>query len=431
MEIARTLSAPTSVQIEITNMCNHKCIHCYNPCRGLNNISNSNNTLNYEQLDKILAELHENNVWHLTITGGEPLLVPNIIFYVKKKCDEYGMSVSLNSNLTLMTDAIAKKLKNDLDWNTLILTSLPGLDNETCDKITQVTNSYSHIIAGINKCKEYNIPVGVNIVLTTDNLDNFLNRIEKFVKEYRIDYLALTRAIEPSYSKDKKYDFKTSDIIMLADKLLELKEKYNIEVDSLIPFPLCVLKDQRKYQEILNTKCCAGILECTITASGDVKACSHENNIYGNIFDDGLKKCWTNMACWRNGSKLKSQCKNCKNLVVCGGDCRQSSYTNYLNNQEIINVVDKLDIPISDLELYSKKFKYNNNLKKRTESFGYALHIEGKDYLVDQSFSDIHEYFSSIKEFFINDIKDDFENESELVYLIKNLIDMRYLLIVN
>lgn len=431
MEIVRNLSAPTSVQIEITNLCNHKCIHCYNPCRGSNKISNSNSTLSFSQLDKILTELYENNVWHLTITGGEPLVVPNIIFYIKKKCDEYGISVSLNSNLTLMTDELARKMKSDLNWNTLILTSLPGLDNEMCDKITQVPNSYSRIIAGINKCKENNIRVGVNIVLTTDNLDMFLNNIGAFVKKYSIDYLALTRAIEPPYSKDKKYDFNASDIIMLADKLLELKEKYNVEVDSLIPFPLCVLKDQRKYQEILNTKCCAGILECTITTNGDVKACSHENKIYGNIFDDGLKKCWSNMVCWRNGSNLNSQCKNCRNLDICGGDCRQSSYTNYLNNQEIINFMDELDISIEDSELYSKKFKYNNNLKKRVESFGYVLHIEGKDYLVNQSFFDIHEYFSNINEFFINDIKDDFENESELVYLIKNLIDMRYLLIVD
>lgn len=429
MNVTKTLSAPTTVQLEITKKCNHKCVHCYNPWRNDGVITND--TLSYDDIDAILKELKINNVWHLTITGGEPLLELKKIEYIKKECDTLGISLSLNSNLTCMTDKIARKLKNELNWNTLILTSLPGLTAESCDAITQVDGSYQQIIEGIKICKKNDIRVGVNIVLTNNNIKYVLKEIEDFVKSNPIDYLALTRAIQPSYSCEEKYNFSENDIIFLADSLLSIGEKYDIEIDSLIPFPLCVLKDEEKYNALLHTKCCAGVLECTITADGNVKACSHEDKNYGNILRDGLKRCWDKMETWRNGEHLNIKCRNCENLAKCGGECRQSTYTDYLDNVAQINICNNLVCALSDKKIYLSHFTYNTNIKIRNEEFGYCIHIEGNDYLVDTSFGDIHEYFLNQKRFTIQDIIPDFENEDELVYLVKNLIDMRYLLVMD
>lgn len=429
MNMAQKLVAPTTVQLEITTKCNHKCIHCYNPWRSDSNLTN--NTLSYKKIDVILNELKKNSVWHLTITGGEPLLEFEKVKYIKKTCDTLGISVSLNSNLTCMTEKMAKRLKCELNWDTLILTSLPGLDEETCDAITQVKGSYKRIIEGIRICKRNGIRVGVNIVLTKDNIEYTIKKVEEFVKSNSVDYLALTRAIQPSYSSCSKYNFSKSDITLLADSLLAIEKNYNIEVDSLIPFPLCVLKNEKKYNSILHTKCCAGILECTIATDGSVKACSHENQTYGNIFNNGLEYCWNNMECWRNGEKLNSKCTNCKNLPLCGGECRQSTCIDYLDNEIELIEYDGLQSAPSNDELYMSQFLYNTNTKMRQENFGFCLHIEGNDYLVDTSFNDIHKYFLNAGKFSINDIAHDFENTEELIHLVKNLVEMRYLIIIN
>lgn len=140
------------------------------------------NTLSYSELDTILKELATNKVWHLTVTGGEPLLEFEKLAYIKKSCDSLGISVSLNSNLTLMTAELAQELAHELNWETMILTSLPSLTSQECDNITQVSGSYQNILKGISICKEHGLRVGVNIVLTTNNIYQIRDQVENFVK---------------------------------------------------------------------------------------------------------------------------------------------------------------------------------------------------------------------------------------------------------
>ena len=63
-------SAPTCVNLEITEACNVKCKHCYNPWRDEHAGKFS---LDIDKIDFLIKEFVDNGVFHVILSGGEPL----------------------------------------------------------------------------------------------------------------------------------------------------------------------------------------------------------------------------------------------------------------------------------------------------------------------------------------------------------------------
>ena len=62
------------------------------------------------KLNLLIKKLSEAKVFHVILTGGEPMSNFNILVKALKKLKENNISVSCNSNLILATDDKAKKL---------------------------------------------------------------------------------------------------------------------------------------------------------------------------------------------------------------------------------------------------------------------------------------------------------------------------------
>ena len=85
----------TSFQIELTSRCNERCVHCYIPHKyKLYDITPELYYSTLEQLSKM-------GVLSVTLSGGEPMLHPKFIEFLRaaKKYDFY---VNILSNLTLL-----------------------------------------------------------------------------------------------------------------------------------------------------------------------------------------------------------------------------------------------------------------------------------------------------------------------------------------
>lgn len=418
-----SLSAPTSVELTLTKACNHKCLHCYNPWREQANCKTSG--FSKEQLEVIAAELKKNDVWHVTLSGGEPLMRPDVLINAAKALKDAGITFSMNTNLTLMTEALAKTLKEDLAWSTLILTSLPSIQSELCDKITQIPGSYERILKGIAICKDYGFKVGINIVISQKNKADLKN-IKDFIAKNRIDYLCISIVIPPAYdSENPDYYLRNEDICELADSLMEIKRKYGVDVDSITPLPICILKDVNKYMEIIATTCSAGLTRCTIDTDGNIFACSHEEAPYGNIFVDGLKSAWEKMSNWRMGEKLNPECKECKYLAICGGECRM------MKNQD--NHYYKLDKdadiqyepPGTDNTIEpTTNYSVNLNVKIRKESFGAAIRVGYSEYFITEEILELYYLLKELEIFSVADLFAYVDGEKMLTEILTYLQDI-------
>ena len=375
-KFAVELSSPTSVDIAITKKCNHRCVHCYNVWRTDSDNSDVCKVLTDEQIRTITDELVKNDIWRATLTGGEPLAELDVLYKLILSLKKHGISLGMNTNLSLMTEEIARRLTAELQWDNILLTSLPGLIPEICDRITQVPGSYNRIVKGIDVCNKYNIPVGINIVISKNNLLE-LERLYDFVKKHNVDYVSITRAIAPLYDQNNPAFFlNEKEITYIADVLEQVHTRFNINVGSVTPFPLCILKDISKYQDIVSASCAAGISRCSIDAiTGDITACTHEERSYGNIYTDGLKAAWENMYEWRQGLLVNEECRDCEMLAFCGGECRMIAGTEanvkyHLDKNAQIKYTPYAPVdPISD----DTVFRISKNVRYRREPFGGIL----------------------------------------------------------
>ena len=70
MQTNTKFSAPTTANVELTEKCNARCLHCYNPWREEHMGVNSQTI---DTIKKTINKLKEAGVFHLIFTGGEPM----------------------------------------------------------------------------------------------------------------------------------------------------------------------------------------------------------------------------------------------------------------------------------------------------------------------------------------------------------------------
>lgn len=378
------LKAPTHIELTITEKCNHRCKHCYNYWR-----TNDGRSLDVDQdkIDYVLDEIIKNEITYVTITGGEPLMNTDIFFYIIEKLQQYDIGIGLNTNLTLMNNDIAERLISEYHWKNAILTSLPSLEPEKCDEITGVMGSFERIVEGIQLCNRYGIDVGVNIVV---NINNIPDKIElaKFVNKNNIAVVALTRTVPPAYDiYNSEYSFDYEKIKELGDVLKYLSINTNAKVTSLCTLPICVM-DGFEELDGLSTKCGAGIIGCSINAiTGDVMPCAHNEKSYGNIYDESLVTIWEKMSNWRDGSYIPNECKSCKMISLCGGECRlvtkrvhEKKY-NLCAFDSVVNKSKELNM-VFDLE---RTYYFNKKTKIRKEEFGATIALGINEFYVNEN----------------------------------------------
>ena len=66
----RKFITPTVLNVELTEVCNVKCTHCYNFWRDE---SMGEVSLDTKRFDKIVEKAIEAKVFHVILTGGEPM----------------------------------------------------------------------------------------------------------------------------------------------------------------------------------------------------------------------------------------------------------------------------------------------------------------------------------------------------------------------
>lgn len=122
-----------SLHIEVSNVCNEKCVHCYLT-------QNKTHRLMEEKLFyKIVEDARNANVINITLSGGEPLAHHKISKFLSK-CRKLDFSVNLLSNLTLLDDEIIQEMEKSPLLS--VQTSLYSMNADIHDSITQKKGSF-------------------------------------------------------------------------------------------------------------------------------------------------------------------------------------------------------------------------------------------------------------------------------------------------
>ncbi|MBI4436442.1 MAG: radical SAM protein [Candidatus Omnitrophica bacterium] len=176
------LRMPIRGQIELTYKCNIRCVHCYTDCH--NNPQDIQKELSYEEVLRMIDEIHEAGCLWLCLTGGEIFMRKDffdIYDYAKKK----GFLLILFTNVTIITPEIADRLAKDPPF--LIETSCHGGTEEVFDAVTQVPGSFKRFVEGLRLLVERKLPVKVKTKAMTLNRGR-LHEIKELVESFGLEF---------------------------------------------------------------------------------------------------------------------------------------------------------------------------------------------------------------------------------------------------
>ncbi len=161
--------------------CNLLCKHCY----SISGDVDFPGELNTTQVIRVLDDLKAARVPAIILSGGEPLLRPDI-YEIANRAKSLGFSVSLSSNGALVDDAHADRIASTgFDY---VGVSLDGI-GAVHDRFRGRPGSFDASIAGIRRLSTRGVKVGLRFTMTTDNQESFpallqLMRAEDATKFY-------------------------------------------------------------------------------------------------------------------------------------------------------------------------------------------------------------------------------------------------------
>lgn len=143
------------IELEISNPCNEKCVHCYRHC-----LNTQKGFLSVEQAKNALEQAKKLGAKSVTITGGEALLNPNWKEIIRI-ADNLNYRINLFTNGTLLTEEDADFLLTIKNLKEVQF-SLYALDENIHDSITGLKGSCAKTKNAIQILHSKNIPIFVS-----------------------------------------------------------------------------------------------------------------------------------------------------------------------------------------------------------------------------------------------------------------------------
>ncbi|TRM81369.1 radical SAM protein, partial [Sulfolobus sp. F3] len=147
---------PKVLVFNVTRNCNLKCVHCYSNS-GLSRFQD----LPLSAWLNAVKKAAEMGVKHILLSGGEPLDRRDLSSIAKEAYD-YGISVELSTNGTMLTRERVEELKKYVSY---IGVSIDGPE-EVHDKFRGVRGAFKKAMEGIRLAKQAGIKTGLRFTIT-------------------------------------------------------------------------------------------------------------------------------------------------------------------------------------------------------------------------------------------------------------------------
>jgi len=158
--------------------CNLTCKHCY----SISADKDFPGELSTAEISTVMDDLRAFRVPVLILSGGEPLLRPDI-FEIAARAKGMGFYVGLSSNGTLIDKSNIERIAAaDFDY---VGISLDGIA-ATHDKFRRLAGAFDRSLAGIRLCRDLGLKVGVRFTMTQDNAHD-LPALLRLVEDEGID----------------------------------------------------------------------------------------------------------------------------------------------------------------------------------------------------------------------------------------------------
>lgn len=320
---SNTLDSPLKILWKITGKCNAKCRHCWAKL-GCEH--------SHDEIMRLADEICENNVFMVSLSGGEPFL-RNDLLNVVERLKANNIIIDIMTNGSLINEENAEQLSSILNLETdVIQVSLDGPNSDVHDSQRNVA-IFDDAINGIKLLKQRKIKVRCVCTATPINV-KYIYETYKLANSLGVDVFAPAPVFPLRRGKQFKNQLDEMEYLrqIAACKSIES----NMHTKLRIQFGKCYQFLVHKYFESINSP----IFQETVTR----KVCMNETNAFmqidaegdalpgpewehdvsaGNVYIEGLMSIWqkgTNWEEFRNGRRLfGTYCSECKVYNICRG----------------------------------------------------------------------------------------------------------------
>jgi len=307
------------MQIDITNLCNLTCRHCYHPHHKNNNSLSLQQWFNViDQYEDLLIKLSLKP--HLIICGGEPLTSPflfPILKYIKERKQSFHVSILTNGTLLSKIDLGKFKNLDRVDFQV----SLDGPNQEIHDSFRGMGN-FEKALLGIKKLKASNFNVSLQATLTLKNSE-LIDQFFSLASKLKVDAMNFTRLVGvgfgESLAENEEHSISPLELKNTFEKIIIHSARTGIKTDTEIPLMNLLHPTLGKKYSFAE-----GIV---IDYQGNLLASSRSRVKLGSVLDKSLDELFFSESKKEFLNDKKFECSGCKHYKYCGGDINVSFAT--------------------------------------------------------------------------------------------------------
>ena len=330
---------------EVTRSCNLACVHC----RAAAQDRPYENELSTEECFKLLDEIATFASPIIILTGGEPLLRPDI-FEIAAYGNGKGFRMTMAVNGTLLSPEKTGKLQEAGIQRISI--SLDGAAAASHDAFRQVPGAFEGALRGVQYARESGLDFQINTTITQQNLQE-LSAIHGLTVSLGAVAHHIFLLVPMGRGKDlAEQGISAEQYEETLHWFYEQRDRASLQLKATCaPHYYRILRQRARLEgrkvdpktfglDAMTRGCLGGVGFAFISHIGQVQPCGYLELNCGNIREQPFREIWEHSSIFRDlrdFSKYEGKCGHCEYVRVCGG-CRARAYEstgNYLASEPL------------------------------------------------------------------------------------------------
>lgn len=320
-----------NLQIELTDMCNERCVHCYLP----NSKKDKSLALDFATVERVLRQYRAYGGLKVIFSGGE-ILLHKQLRQILELCRELNLMILLQTNLLALTQNEIIWLKEIGVFN--IQVSLYSTNREIHDSITTLTGSHDITFRNIKLLRDHNIPMMISCPVMNWNLST-VKELKNIADSLNINiYFDITMMAQcDGDSQNLLTRINLSDIYDILKFMLET-DKYLMnqirEAESEEDLLSKMFARRKLMCDILSNTLC-------IDSNGNYYPCPGWNGmVLGNIASSSISDIWNSDKANILRTTQKTCFEKCRHCNL-QNFCDMCAVYNFNENGDMSNICNR------------------------------------------------------------------------------------------
>lgn len=344
--MANTIKA---LYVEILSSCNCRCVYCYNE-----NILLKNSYIDSKVFTSILQDAKSFGLSHISISGGEPFLHPEIIEFINISIREK-IKLNIITNLTIFNKELYYLL---VKHSVALQVTLDG-PNKTLHDYTRGKGTFDRTIKNLNYLNELKYQGFLTIRMNLHKRNYmYIENLFELVKSMNCKFINLS-LINKVGAATRFNDFIENDdypiLNFINEKVISLMDKYNFKIifEGLNPSIGCPYYGGDNIECAVRISPDANVFPCQLFTDKIFSIGNIRNNNLLEIINGKKMSDFKTLLSLRK--TFIPECSECAYQAMCATGCPAEAYN---NNHKIFSNCGKCD---RNKSIFNKFIIHENN----------------------------------------------------------------------